>query len=166
MNTLRAALVLLSAFLLTLPSLAQPMPPGRVFYAPFDESFDALQAAGDVHGEPEGSPSLVPGRAGKGLLVGDIQGSAGVRYETAGNLSLERGSLSLWVKPLNWQGDDKLNHLFFSAWPGEKGLLNVYKYATPSMGLLFFLDADEAPRAKQIVNKAVPPRNSRTHCHV
>jgi len=37
------------------------------------------------------------------------------------NFSVERGTVALWVQPLNWRGDDDLHHLFFQAWPEGGG---------------------------------------------
>ncbi|NLB96190.1 MAG: LamG domain-containing protein [Armatimonadetes bacterium] len=125
-----------------------PVPPGRVFYASFDDGFDAIEGRGGKTAQVEGKPRIVPGRAGQAVLVGDLEGSAGLSYPTEGNFSLERGTIALWVQPVNWSGDDRRNHVFFNAWPEEGGLFSLYKYTSASWGLTFFLDPGDGPRGK------------------
>ena len=93
------------------------VPAGRTFYAPFDGSLEAAEAGGEKLGRPEGKPAFAPGHKGQGLVVGDLDGAAGALYQTERNFSVERGTVALWVQPLNWRGDDDLHHLFFQAWP-------------------------------------------------
>jgi len=92
-------------------------PEGLTFYASYDDGLDADEAAGDATGTAEGNPEFAEGHSGRGLVVGDLDGSAGVRYATASNFNFVRGTISMWVQPLNWRGDDAENHLFFNAWP-------------------------------------------------
>lgn len=120
------------------------MPAGRIFYAPLDGSLDAVESRGDKRAEADGKTTFAPGRKGQGLVVGDVDGSAGAYYQTAGNLNLERGTVAIWVQPVNWQGDDGLYHSFFSANPGEKGLLMLYKYHSTSWGV----DLHRGPRRR------------------
>ncbi|MBM4051086.1 MAG: LamG domain-containing protein, partial [Planctomycetes bacterium] len=134
---------------------AADVPAGRIFYAPFDGSLDAAEARGDKRAEADGKTTFAPGRKGQGLVVGDMDGSAGAYYQTAGNIVLERGTVAMWVQPVNWQGDDGLYHNFFSANPGEKGLLMLYKYHSTSWGLTFIVDPDDGPRAKMYCYRSI-----------
>ncbi|MEN6546261.1 MAG: glycoside hydrolase domain-containing protein [Armatimonadia bacterium] len=134
--------------------LAQTVPPGRIFYAAFEDTLTATQAAGGNTATPEGKPEFAPGKVGRGLLVGDLNGAAAVTYPTDRNISLERGTVSLWVMPQNWQGDDKLNHLFFQLPLGDSGYYLLYKYSG-SWGLAFYIDPEEGARAKMVAYKPI-----------
>jgi hypothetical protein len=134
--------------------LTQTVPPGRIFHASFDTSLEATTAAGDKTGTPVGKPEFAAGKVGRGLLVGDLNGSAAVTYATDKNISPERGTVSLWVMPENWQGDDKLNHLFFELPLGESGYYLLYKYSG-SWGLAFYIDPEEGTRAKMVAYKPI-----------
>lgn len=128
-------------------------PPGLVFHAPFDGSFDAAIAAGSKAGRPEGKPEFMPGRVGQAVVVGDIGGSTAVNFDPA-SFDLDRGTLSLWVQPLNWQGDDRQNHLFFEA-KTDGGYYLLYKYQNTSWGAAFYIDPDEGRRATMVAFKPI-----------
>lgn len=146
-------LIALAALLASTPLWA--VPPGRLFYAPFDGSLNATEARGERTGTPEGKPAFVAGHQGQALEVGDRDGSAGVVFPTAGNVNAERGTVSLWVCPVNWQAKDGLNHLFFRFNVGEHGFFLLYKYSSAAWGLAFLVDPDEGPMAKLPVYKPV-----------
>lgn len=131
------------------------VPTGRVFYAPFDGELDAAEARGKTTAKPVGNPSFVPGHRGQGLLVGDVDDSTGAMFETAGNFSLERGTVALWVKPLNWKGDDPVFSLFFHTKTSEGGSFIFYKYTNASWGLTFYVHPDRGPRTKTYCYKPV-----------
>ena len=82
------------------------------FYAPFDGAFDAAQARGVAKATVKGSIRFVPGLRGQGILVGAPD--TGLRYETKDNLSLEAGTVSVWVKPETWSDSDAAMRYFFS----------------------------------------------------
>jgi len=73
-----------------------------LFYVPFDGSPDASFAKGDPKAKLAGSLSYEDGHRGKAVFF-----SKGVylSYSLAGNFSLERGSLSVWLKPLDFTGE-------------------------------------------------------------
>ncbi len=151
MRTLTSVLLMV---LCAVAAGAAAVPPGRTFYAAFDGTLEAGQAAGDRAGQAEGKPEFMPGHAGQAVVVGDLGGSAAVTFPSAGNVNLERGTVSLWVMPVNWQGDDKQNHLFFNARAKTGGYL-LYKYATPAWGLNFHLDPNEGVASKMNVFKPI-----------
>jgi len=131
------------------------IPPGLTFHATFEDTLNASEASGNKQGTGVGKPKFTEGRVGRGVIVGDVDGAAGVEYETKGNFNVERGSVALWVKPLNWQGDDKQNHIFFNAWPGEQGLFSLYKYSNVTWGLTFYLDPEDGARGKIYIYKPI-----------
>ncbi len=147
-RSLRLLAALLPAFLPLAGAHAAeaPVPAGRTFYASFEGTLDAVSARGSGRATPDGKPLFAPGHAGQGLVVGDVDRSAGALYEVAGNLALERGSLAMWVQPQNWRGDDGLYHPLFKATPGEKGSFLLYKNSSPSWGMAFYLDPDDGAR--------------------
>ncbi|MCE5238075.1 LamG domain-containing protein [bacterium] len=147
-------LALLPALLCVALAGAATVPPGRLFHAAFDGSLAAAQAAGSAAGQAEGKPEFTAGHAGQAVVVGDLGGAAAVTFPSAGNIRLERGTVSLWVMPVNWQGDDKQNHLFLQA-PAAAGGYLLYKYATPSWGLNFHVDPNEGVAAKTNVYKPI-----------
>ncbi len=131
-------------------------PVGRTLYASFDGTLDADEAAGSPVAQPEGNPEFAEGRLGRGLVVGDLDGSTGVRYATARNFSFERGTVCMWVQPLNWRGDDDRHHLFFNLQAeGDTGLFSFYKYATTVWGLTFLIDPGGAPRGKTYLYRPI-----------
>jgi hypothetical protein len=136
-------------------SVQAAAPPGRVFYAPFDGSLDAAEAVGSQTGAAEGKPEFMPGRLGQAVVVGDLGGSAAVAFDSV-SLNLERGTLSLWVQPLNWQGDDKLIHLFFQAKTEGTGQYLLYKYSSAAWGAAFLIDPNEGRRANMYCYKPIP----------
>jgi len=79
---------------------------------------------------PSSHAATLDGYRGQGLVVGDLDGSAGVKYPVAGNFDLERGTLSLWVQPLNWDGDTRCYRLLFRAWLAQGGQFLLYRNTT------------------------------------
>lgn len=95
--------------LCSLPAFALT-PADCTFYAPFDGSYDAAQSAGSGKATVEGTLQFVEGRRGQGVLVGAPK--TGLKYETARNLSLDAGSISIWVKPVGWADTDAAMRFF------------------------------------------------------
>lgn len=87
------------------------------FYAPFDGSFEATHARGSAKATVKGTIQFVPGLRGQGILVGAP--GTGISYETKGNLDLEAGSVSVWVKPETWDDMDAAMRFFFTLNEGE-----------------------------------------------
>ena len=116
MRSRPAFCILHSAFcilLLLAPSAAFALAPEEcTFHAAFDGTLDASQAGGSGKAAPKGEMPFVPGIRGQGILVG-APGSA-LAYETGGNVSLEAGSVSVWIKPQTWDDDDAAMRFFFA----------------------------------------------------
>ncbi len=70
--------------------------------AGFGAGLDADQASGTPAATSEGTVDRVPGRLGTALVLGPGRGL--VSYAVRGNLSLARGTLSVWVQSGGWQG--------------------------------------------------------------
>jgi len=84
-----------------------------VFYASYDGGFDATAARGSGQATVKGEIRFVPGIRGQGILVGAP--GTGLSYEAKGNLQLEAGTVSVWVKPETWDDTDAAMRFFF-AW--------------------------------------------------
>jgi len=100
------------------------------FHASFDEGVDADFAKGDATGNPavvgEGRVQLVEGVSGKALLSG--RDGVGMMYEIAGNLKIEEGTLSMWVRRVEWldaKGD--MSHSLFQVGRPGKGYFGFQK---------------------------------------
>ncbi len=135
------ALALTLALLLAAPSAAQN---GLLLRAGFDSDLTATAPAGDVPpARVEGGPAqFADGRIGQALLSGPT--GAFAHYPVAGSLIPGIGTLSLWVKPLNWEPGDEAFHSFVES-GGEDGDRNwfiFYKYYQRSALLLRLSDAD------------------------
>jgi len=129
-------------------SAQRHIPPGRIFYAGWDGTFDASEARGSKQARVLGKAAFAAGRNGQGLVVGDVDGSAAVEYASAGNFQLERGTVAMWVQPVNWKGDDPQYRSFFACKVGAKGQFLLYRNKSNSWGLTFFLNPDDGPRSK------------------
>ncbi len=151
---MRLPVLLAAIALVAAPAIAQMQgvtPAGLTFHASFEDGLDADFAAAGGTATPEGAPEITEGHRGQGLLVGDLDGSAGVWYPAPGNFGLQRGSMAMWVQPVNWRGSEEGNRLFFNGRPDPAGLFSFYKYFRTSWGLTLLIDPDGNPRGKTVV---------------
>jgi len=151
--------------LLTAPALAQQ--PQLLFHAGFDEDLDADIAAGDGTATVR---QVVPGETERPVLdtIETTEGVVGsaivtemqyVEYPGGANINAETGTVELWVKPLDWTGDDDLFHVPFTT-SKEAGWLILYKYMRTeadtgiSRSLAFYVQGD--PGEERLTKQAVP----------
>jgi len=75
-----------------------------------------------------GEPELVEGKSGKALRTGaNADKTQGYNIVYPGSVvNAEAGTVTMWVKPVDWDVTDKLYHVFFRA-QGRKCDLIVYK---------------------------------------
>ena len=90
----------------------------------FEDTFDGQGAGGVVPATVEGQPRLVDGKFGKALLTGPNTGY--LLFPTAGIVSPVRGTVEMWVCPVDWDGTEEKFHVFFDA--RGQGALYLYKY--------------------------------------
>jgi len=152
-------------FILTVVALgsgleAAPAEPGLLFHAAFDKSLEAYSLSGA--GQPvqvigPGQPTFAPGKFGQALLCGPEQ--ALIHYPTAGNVLPPAGTISLWVRPLNWTPDDGHFHVFFESGTEGKGLgwLIFYKYYQGGWLLLRYADEKDQVGMAKAEGYAWPP---------
>jgi hypothetical protein len=96
----------------------------RTFHASFDVGIDADAAGGTPKGiavgRPAGEVRFTEGLSGRALLSG--RDCSAVAYSNPGNLRIERGTMSMWVRPVDWRGPGAgdSNHPFFlNGTPGQ-----------------------------------------------
>ena len=80
---------------------------------------------------------LVPSLEGKGLLIGKLDGKSvyKVKYTPSPALSRLAGTVSLWVRPDDWEGTDKEYHTFFCA---DGAGQRIFLYKTPSQDVAVY----------------------------
>ena len=108
---------------------------GLVFYADFDGGLDADVAAGDgaatirqvIPNETErpvlDEIEITDGVTGQAVVTE----MAYVEYPGGESINASAGTVEMWVKPLDWTGDDEVFHVFFTT-SKEPGWLILYKY--------------------------------------
>lgn len=145
-----AIIVLLA--IIAAPALAQE--PQLLFHADFDDGLEAEVAVGDP------SATLLRRAEGTDAAIAEIERTRGVfgdaivtaeeyvRYSGEGNILPHRGTVELWVKPIDWVGDDDLFHVFFNTNNQNPGWLILYKYLRTeadtgiSRRMTFYVGAD------------------------
>lgn len=127
--------------------LASPSIPaaeqGLLFHASFDGTLEAVSTLGSgspvrVTGAAE--PTFAPGKYGEALVAGPEQ--ALIHYSTEGNLIPQSGTVSLWLKPVDWRPEETGFHTFLEAGAqdGNLGWLLLYKYYQNGWLLLRYAD--------------------------
>lgn len=104
------------------------------FYASFDNGVNADRAVGADDAKTCSPPQFETGIRGKAVVIGiAVKGEnkipLGISYKAADNLSEETGTLSFWMKPLDWSGEDEPFQVFFESF-GKNSVLRIYKYMT------------------------------------
>jgi len=127
-----------AATLLTLLSLVVGAQESDVL---FHAGFDGTVAAETVEGARppkgiSGEPRFEEGVKGKALVAGEA--GALLLYLTKGSIDPRRGSIEMWVKPVDWTPEGKAFHVFFMS-QSEKGWVQLYKFLAPNSGLLMLV---------------------------
>jgi hypothetical protein len=126
-------LVVALLLMLAAPAIAQE--PDLLFHADFEDRLDAEVAAGEATATIR---QVVPEQIERPVLeeIETTEGVVGraivtemdyVEYSGGANINPEAGTVEVWVKPLDWRGDDDLFHIFFTT-SKEPGWLILYKY--------------------------------------
>ncbi|MBU0477549.1 hypothetical protein KKC91_03155 [bacterium] len=108
-------------------------PEDILFYAPYDGKAEAEIAIGSPAAEVKGEVDYIEGKKGKAIVLGDAK----LIYKAAENLNLDAGTISMWVKPVNWDGKKEMFHFLFYAIAPDETILIIYKHFNPKLGLLF-----------------------------
>jgi len=123
---------------------------GLIFYAPFDDfKVDAAVAKGSPKSSFTDSIELrnYPGVKGGALMLNE---SERCEYDLEGNINPQRGTISFWTKPVNWDGNDRLFHHFVCISDKETpSVWYIYKYASNN-NLLFYIAAGRGKQQKKL----------------
>ena len=115
------------------------------FHASFDKGPDADVARGDPANQaprPAGRGfRQVEGLSGKAMLSG--RDGASAAYANAKNLNIREGTLSMWIRPVDWQGPGQgdNNHTLFTNGIAGKGYFGVQmaRQVSPGPYLCFYM---------------------------
>ncbi len=110
---------------------------GLLFHASFDKRDVTADFARGNAASTTFTESLelrgVPGVSGPAFQIGRDER---LDYELPGNFSSARGSVSMWVMPVNWKGRNDRFEVFLHA-RGTGFLLHLYKYHQPNMASIY-----------------------------
>jgi len=125
-----------------------------IFYAPLDGEVTAKIAKGNFNGKPIlGSDfTFTEGKKGKGLVVGDNHTSA--VYEIKNNFNPQSGTLTFWVKPVNWSGYAK-PHVFIRSYYDREGGFSIIIYdgGATHGGVAFYEKSQKEKKLNAIYSK-------------
>lgn len=107
-----------------------------LFYCSYDNALSADIAIGKKEAAITGNAHLVDGKNGKGMVQ---EGLGRISYSTEGNIKAGEGTIAMWVKPVNWSGQDNRYHYLFAAGGLEKDRRHIQIYKYYSAGLYILL---------------------------
>lgn len=127
---------------LLLSAAVQGFTADLIFHHQFDGTLTASFASGAAELEGEISPEYQEGVSGQALVIGG-KATETQRYYTVSaknNILPEQGTISLWVKPLDWNGDtpSRFFHIFMAVQSEQQSML-IYRYFNTD-NLLFWLN--------------------------
>lgn len=99
------------------------------FYHNFDDTLEAKYALGEKCFKGKTDPVFMDGVSGKAIKIGgtkEAQCSYSVPIKE--NLDFSTGSISLWVKPLDWDGKISRHFNIFIRAADDKNTMLVYKF--------------------------------------
>jgi len=103
-----------------------------LFYAPFEGDTNAQIARGSK-APTSGTVEFAEGIRGQGVVIG---GGDNLNYQTSGNFNKDSGTVSIWVKPVDWRRGDGKSHTFVT-FPGE-GKVHAYLLYNYYVGWTWF----------------------------
>ncbi|OGV67320.1 MAG: hypothetical protein A3K19_01990 [Lentisphaerae bacterium RIFOXYB12_FULL_65_16] len=138
-SALAAGLFALGACGMACPALAvdvaaAPGKPEPVFILDFEDGFTAAKAAGDPKPTNANLPELVAGVTGKAARFSE---GKVLRYLAPGNLSMARGSVSLWVQPPESYLTDAWQYVLSTDVPERAGELPFCLWSVHAHGLRY-----------------------------
>lgn len=130
---------------------------GLLFHASFDAGVKADTAAGNPDPKVVGNVKLIEGVHGKAVMGGDSFVTA-LQYENAGNFQIEKGTVSFWIKPIDWLGERgkaKFFNLFMQGNGSGQGYFGIEmaRFNQPRPNLLFYC-LNYSNREKAFTNDA------------
>lgn len=128
---------------------------GLMFYCNYDGSADAVFSVGDKTAKYAVTPEFQAGVRGQALVIGGIpkdkqnieggvpkqsQIARNCYYSPDKNINIEKGTISFWVNPIDWDGNTKGFNILFYTLAGRNSF-QIYKFW--SGGKLFFLRGEQ-----------------------
>ena len=124
-----------------------------IFYVPFDGDIKPQTEMKLDNFKTQGEIRFTEGLEGKAIVVGN--GWAEYFFPVAGIFNYPQGSVSIWVKPIDWDDESFIDFMMTFAGKYEKQM-RLYRYRTHNnIGILaYFYGGSAAPRFLRIqVNK-------------
>jgi hypothetical protein len=157
----------LAIFLLATNLHSAPDEKGLIFYADFDNGLDAVVAQGSPKASIQGGKNIVwakdKGVKGGAALVNG--GKTELRYETAGNLNPETGTIVMFAGSDNFYSTDKCFRVFFDAFgPAETTeMLLLYKFFSQEDILTFLIGIHPKRDKPQVIRMDASWRPGQWH---
>jgi|GEM_PF-6267561 hypothetical protein len=100
---------------------------GLLFYCSFDQGLNAdIAAEGTQKPSSSVNAELTEGKTGKGYIQ---NGKGNLQFPADGNIKADEGTVAMWVKSVNWDGNTRVFRYFFGAGNLQKGHhFQLYKY--------------------------------------
>lgn len=141
----------------TVPTTAPAPDGGLLFHASFDKGLKADTAAGNPDPKVTGNVQYDTGVVGKAVIGGDSF-VTGLDYQNKGNFQIEKGTVSFWIKPIDWLGDKgkaQIFNLFIQGGGDAKGYFGIEmaRFGQPEPNLLFY-SINFPNREKAFINDA------------
>lgn len=110
-----------------------------IFHVPFDNSMTADKADGSREASAHGKITFQEGISGKAITIGveENKKASWTEYNAKNNLDAQEGTISFWLKPLDWNGNDHRTQLFFEA-KGKDSTMIIYKFINTDKLLFLF----------------------------
>ena len=102
---------------------------GLIFYCDYEGKADAAFASGDKKSKSAFTPEFQAGVRGQALVIGGKPETQikGVSYSPDKNFNAEKGTISFWLKPVDWDGSSKGPNIILQTAIG-KAYFQIYKY--------------------------------------
>ena len=113
---------------------------GLLFYCNYDGSADATVAAGNKTAKAAFAPEFQGGVRGQALVIGGKPPETqvkGVSYSPEKNFNAEKGTMSFWLKPVDWDGTSKGPNIILQTAIG-KAYFQIYKYWSDDSFIFLF----------------------------
>jgi hypothetical protein len=128
---------------------------GLLFHASFDKGLKADTAGGNPDPKVKGNVQYDTGVRGKAVIGGDSF-VTNLEYQNKGNFQIEKGTVSFWIKPIDWLGDKgkaQIFNLFMQGNGDARGYFGIEmaRFGQPEPNLLFY-SVNYPNREKAFIN--------------
>ncbi len=130
---------------------------GLIFYADYDKGLDAVIAKGKPKATVKGDKKIIwaekKGLKGGAALVNG--GKTELRYETAGNINPESGSIVMFAGSDKFFFDDKCFRVFFDSFGPSKNseMMLIYKFFNQPNQIMYLIGIRNKRNKPQVIRK-------------